>query len=97
MELPTLSNDPMPTAPAGTVRAVCVELEQPSSWEQWPTHFAFPPRAGDTVKAVSGKVARIANVMHIMGAEGFPVVVLELARNTGGSTAVESGGGALEE
>jgi hypothetical protein len=35
--------------------------------------------------------------MHIMGAGGFPVVVLELARNTGGSTAVESGGGALEE
>ena len=83
--------------PSGTVRAVCVELEQASSWEQWPTHFAFPPRAGDTVKAVSGRVARIANVMHIMGAGGFPVVVLELARNTGGSTAVESGGGAPEE
>lgn len=95
MDLPTLGQPSQPT-PSRHIRAACVDLDNPGFDGDWPSYFSFPPRVGDLVKSLNGRVAKIANVIHIMGATGEPIVLLELARNTGGSTPVEGGNASLE-
>jgi len=96
MDIPDLNNESNMSRPQGSVRAVCVEIDQPNSWDAWPKYFSFPPRPGDLVKSGTGRVAKITNVMHITGAGDLPIAVLELTRDTGGSTPVEGSGGSLE-
>ena len=97
MELPIFANSPQSplSARPGYIRAACVELDNPGFDNEWPTHFVVRPMEGDLVKSQSGKIAKISNVVHLMGA-GEPILLLELTRNISGVTPMEGGGGALE-
>ena len=75
------------------IRASCVEIDT-VGYQEWPEYFQFPPRVGDLVKSREGVMAKISAVVHISGAAG-PITLLEITRNTGGSTPVEGSGGAL--
>ena len=83
---PRSAKTPMPSAKYRLPVSYAI-LVDGYNQETWPTTFSHSPKTGDFVESNSGKKLRISEITHRNGG-----ITITLARNLGGSTAMEGAG-----